>query len=448
MRRAHLLTASALALGLAGCVAYTPAPLRSERFQPAFEARRLDEKPPGAAWSGPELLAAALRRNPQVAEARAKYETARAAARTAKVGPPLTLTLTAEYANQAPRWGHSGSVDIPLDVGARRTARLSTAELQALQAWYDYAEAVWSVRTSLAKAIVGRRAAEVEVGLATEAVAVRRDRLDRLTARVAAGEDDRSLALIAQGELAAAERKLTDARGRYAQSTADLGKALGVGTPEAATVVLDAPAPIPSLAHLAEWQRDALLQRSDVLRALIDYDLAETALRLEVAKQYPEVRLSPGYNYDHGVTKLPFSLSLTLPPTDLNRHAIQQAEAARAAAGRSVETIQAATLAAVDAAAGGLMTADKAVQVGLGRDLPAAQRAADAARRAVAAGAQDRVDELGARAARLDAELTLLDNQRTAQTTAIDLEDALRRPFDPTEAAGLRAALTPPGDPS
>jgi len=440
------LSVLAVALGLSGCVAYAPAPPRPEAFQPTFEARRLDEKPAGATWSGAELLAAALSRNPQIVEARAKYETAAAAARTARVGPPLGLTLTAEYANQAPRWGHSGSVDIPLDVGARRSSRLGAADLQALQAWYDVAEAVWSVRTALAKAVVARRAAEVEVGLATEAATLRQVRLERLDRRVAAGEDDRSLALLAQGDLAAAERRLSDARGRYAQAVADLGKALGIASPSLGAVVLAPPPASPSLAGLEDWRRDALLQRNDVLRALVDYDLAETALRLEVAKQYPEIRLSPGYNYDHGVTKLPFSLSLVLPPADLNRHAIDQAEAARAAAGKSVETLQANALASVDAAIAALTTAEKAVQVGLVRELPAARRSVEAARRGVAAGSADRVDELGARAAALDADLTLLDNQRSAQTAAIDLEDALRRPFDPAEAAVLAAALIRPGD--
>lgn len=443
IRRLTLVTAAA---ALAGCAHYTAAPLRPETFQPAFEARRLDEKAPGETWAEPELLSAALKRNPQVAEARAKYETAVAAARTAKVGPPISLTLTAEYANESPRWGYSGAADIPLDVGGRRTARMTSAELQALQAWYDYAEAVWSVRTALAKAVVARRTAQAEVRLAADAVALRRERQDRLARRVAAGEDDRSLALVAQTELAAAQRRLADARGRLAQASADLGKALGVTTATAETVTLaEAPAS-PALDGLGEWRRDALLQRSDVLRAMVDYDLAETALRLEVAKQYPEVRLAPGYNYDHGVTKLPFGLSLTLPPADLNRHAIAQAETARMAAGRSVETLQANALAAVDAADGAVRTARAAAEAGAGRDVPAARAASDSARRAVAAGAADRVDELGARAAVLDAELTLLDNRRTEAIALADLEDALRRPFDPASAAVLHDALTL-GDP-
>jgi CRISPR system Cascade subunit CasA len=437
--------AAGLAATLAGCVHYAPAPLHPERFPAELDARRLAPRPAGDAWNGADLLTAALERNPQVMEARAKYATALAAARTAKLAPPLTLTLTAEYANETPRWGYGGAADIALDAGVRRSARMSTADLQALQAWYDVAEATWAVRTALAKARIELDASDAETALAVEVAKLRRERLQRLERRVASGEDDRALALSAQAELAASERRVADALGRRALALAALAKALGVGPAAVRDLTLAPVADRPALDGLPTWRRDAALQRTDVLRAVVDYDLAETALTLEVAKQYPEVRLSPGYTYDHGVTKLPFGLSLALPTYDLNRRAIDQAELARAASGRSLELAQANALAAVDTA-GAAVQAARAAEARLSaRDLPAARRAADNTARALAAGAADRVDDLGAHAAVLDAELNLLDAQRAARTAAADLEEALRRPFDAGEAAVLRTALTEPG---
>lgn len=444
MRRAWI--AVGLAATVAGCVHYAPAPPHPERFPAELDARRLAPRPAGEAWNGADLLAAALERNPQVVEARAKYATALAAARTAKLTPPLTLTLTAEYANQSPRWGYGGAADIPLDAGVRRTARMSSADLQALQAWYDVSEATWAVRTALAKARADLATADMETALATEGAKLRRERLQRLESRVASGEDDRALALSAQAELAVAERRVADALGRGSQARADLAKALGVSPTALRDIALAPPAAPPELGGLPAWRRDAALERSDVLRAIVDYDLAETALRLEVAKQYPEVRISPGYTYDHGVTKLPFGLSLVLPTYDLNRRAIDQAELARAAAGRSLELVQANAVSAVDHAAGALSASRASLDRVETRELPAAGRAAVNTARAVEAGAADRVDDLGARAAVIDAELNLLDAQRALRTATADLEDALRRPFDAAEATVLRAALTEPGD--
>jgi CRISPR system Cascade subunit CasA len=74
------------------------------------------------------------------------------------------------------------------------------------------------------------------------------------------------------------------------------------------------------------------------------------------------------------------------------------------------------------------------------RDLPVAQRLAEAAARAARAGEADRVDDLGAQATLIEAELAVLDAHRAAATANVDLEDALRVPFDPAETTLLQDA--------
>ncbi|MFL5296511.1 MAG: TolC family protein [Phenylobacterium sp.] len=430
-----------MALTLAGCAHYAPAPPRPERFPAALDARRLDPKPPGAAWSAADLLAVAIAQNPQIAEARAKYATALAAVKAAKAPPGPSLTLTAEYANEAPHWGYAAAADAPLDYGARRSARIDTARLQALQAWYDLGEAVWSVRTDLEKARGDRAAALDEAALAAEAADLRRQRFERLERRVAAGQDARSMAILAQTDLVNAERRLAAAKGRREAAEAALAKALGVSPAAVRGLTVAPPREPPPLGDLPAWRRDAALSRRDVLRAVADYDIAENALRLAIAQQYPAVSLGPGYNYDHGVTKLPLSVSLALPPWDLNRGAIAQAETARAAAGRSLELAQANALAAVDAAATALATARDDRDRRLGRDLPLAERTATNASRAVRAGESDRTDQLAALAALAEARLAFNDAQHAATGAAADLEDALRRSFDPAETALIEAEM-------
>lgn len=435
------------AAALAGCAHYAPAPRDPAAFVSRYDARRLEERAANEAWSGADLLAAALASNPQVVEARAKHLTALAAIRAARQPPAATLTLTGEYANERPHWGYAGAGEFPLDSGARRSTRVTAAQLQALQAFYDYGEAAWAVRTALEKARIDLAAGEAEIAVADRVRDLRRERWLRLERRVAAGEDDRFLALSAQAELGAAERRALEARGRRAEATTALARALGAPPTAVAGLKLTPPAEPPPLGDLAAWRRDAALSRRDVLRAVVDYDLAENALRAEVARQYPEIRLGPGYNYDHGITKLPFSLILVLPPYDLNRSAIARAEAARLAAGRSLETAQANALSAVDAAAAGLDAARAAAAQAADVALPTARRTAASTARSVQAGEADRVDELGARAAEAQAELDRLDTERAVRARALDLEDALRRSFDPDEAAVLARALNDGGVP-
>jgi CRISPR system Cascade subunit CasA len=433
--------ACGLALALSACATYAPAPPKREAFPAVYDARRLDPKPAGVAWSGVDLLSAALTRNPQIIEARAKYVAALAAARAAKAAQGPSLTLTAEYANEAPHWGYSGSSDIPLDYGARRGTRITTANLQALQAFYDYGETIWSVRTDLEKARIEIVSAISERQAAEQAGQVRRERLDRVDRRIAAGQDARAVGLAALVDVAAIERRGLAAHGRELAGRAALAVALGV-SPGAVRDLAVAPIPRPPTGEdLSAWRRDAALSRRDVLKAVADYDIAESALRLEIANQYPQVSLGPGYNYDHGVTKLPFSLSLALPPWDLNRGAIAKAEADRAAAGRSLEAAQAGALAAVDTASDALATARRDLLKARDGALPVARKIDADLLRSTSAGETDRVDELAARGAMMDATLDALDAEHAQALAQADLEDALRRSFDSAETAVIEKAL-------
>lgn len=434
-------------LSLSACVAYAPAPVRLEAYPDHRAAVRLSAPPDGRAWTGADLLAEALRNNPSVAEAAAKYRTARAAAKVSHVPPPASLTLTAEYAKSEPKqWLYGAASDTPLDIGGRRKERVNAADLAALQALYDYGEAVWTVRTALARARTERLFADEEVARARAVEALRQARADRLDRRVAAGEDDRSLALVARGELETAHRRVTDAQGRRAAADSALAGALGLPVMAVRDLRL-APTAAPSASlDVPAAARTAALTRRDVLRAVVDYDLAESALRLEIAKQYPEVRIGPGYTYDHGVAKLPFNLGLTLPPQDLNRAAIAQAEAKRAEAGRSLEAVQAATLSAIDAADVALASARTASAQVERRDIPNADALAAATARSLAAGAADRVDDLGARALALETRLNLLDARKAQALAGVDLEDALRAPFDPAELTLLETTSRTLGD--
>lgn len=442
-----ILAMAGVGLTLSACVAYAPAPVRLEAYPDQRAAARLSAPADGHAWTGAELLAEALRNNPAVAEAAAKYRTARAAAKTSHVPPSATLTLTAEYAKSEPKqWLYGAGSDIPLDIGGRRKERIGAADLAALQALYDYGEAVWTVRTALARARAERSFADEELAQARAVEALRQARADRLDQRVAAGEDDRALALTARGELETARRRVTDALGRRAAADAALAGALGLPVLAIRDLRLAPAVPPPASLDLPAAARSAALTRRDVLRAVVDYDLAESALRLEIAKQYPEIHVGPGYTYDHGVAKLPFNLALALPPQDLNRAAIAQAETKRTEAGRSLEAVQAAALSAIDTADVGLAVARKAAVLVETRDIPNADALAATTARSLKAGAADRVDELGARALAQEARLALIDARKAQALAGIDLEDALRAPFDPAELTLLETTSRTLGD--
>ena len=130
------------------------------------------------------------------------------------------------------------------------------------------------------------------------------------------------------------------------------------------------------------------------------------------------------------MTKLPFGLSLALPPADLNRSAIAEAEARRAEAGRALEASQATVFAEVDAAAVNLASAGADIERLLAQDTQDAARTLRVTERALELGASDRGELLAARAASLDVDLAIIDAQRRRNTALADLELAARQSQD------------------
>lgn len=450
MRSASALTCLTAYALLAGCVSYQTKPVDLSRTMAERGERRL---PPAAApWSTAALLAQAIAWAPSIRESAANYRSLAAAAKSARVPLPAQLQLAAEYShddNPNKPWLGSGSLNLPLDFGGRRNSRVDTADLAVLQARYDYGEAVWTTRSAIARARIDRLFADRIAPLATRVLALRQDRYDKLRNRVESGEEARPISIAAQTDLAIADRRVRDIAARATQADIALATAMGLDRAAVAELRLEAmqPAvPSPAASDLASLRQQAGAGRRDLLRAIVDYDLAENAVRLEVASQYPALSIQPGYTYERGLVKLPFGLNLALPPFDLNRAAIAAAEAKRAQAGRKLETIQAGILGDVDRTATALKAQDAARSVTETRDLPAAQRLARTATAGVRAGETDRVDEDAAIAASLEAEIALLEATRLEWLALVDLEDALRHPSDVRDGQVLEAAMARLGD--
>jgi CRISPR system Cascade subunit CasA len=408
--------------------------------------------PTTTSWSTAALLSQALDWAPAIRESAANYRSVAAAAKSARVPLPAALQLTAEYShddNPNKPWLGSGALDLPLDFGGRRDARVTGADLAVVQARYDYGEAVWTTRSAIRRAMIDRIFADRLAPLAARSLALRQDRYDKLQTRVRSGEEARPISIQAQLDLANAERRSRDFASRRAQADVALANAIG-GDPQMVQAILVEALPpmlsIPSPADLATWRGQAAAGRRDVLRALVDYDLAENAVRLEIANQYPAIRIQPGYTYERGLVKLPFGVNLQLPPIDFNRAAIRAAEAKRTQAGAKLETLQGTILGDVDRTAASLGGQINAEHVTATRDLPTAQRLAERASASLHAGETDRIDEDAAVATAIETEIALLEASRLAWIALVDLEDALRKPMDPRDGAVLETAMTRLGE--
>lgn len=456
------LTVLLSALSLAACASYTPAPIQLAGMAADAQTRALDieqvrEKvaflAPDADWSGPRLdrlalFASALLNNRDIAAARAGVDSAQAAAKASRVGPAATLTLSAEYARSATEsspWLFGGVIDIPLDLGARRSARVTSFDLAVDIARYDLADGIWSVRMTVRRALADYFIAERQAVAYQRVAQMRARQQAAMENRVNSGEASRAELERVRADGADAVRRAADAANNSRAALQSLATALGVQVDALNDVTLswsdfDKPADDPGLGVTAELRAAATLSRADVLKAVAAYDQAEAELRAEAARQYPTISIAPGYTWERGLVKIPVSVGLVLPPLDLNRGAIATAQAKRTEAGRRLEAVVVGSQAAVDLALAETRAAREALRQVRSVELVAAARLAIQADRELAQGAIDRTDWAAAQAGALLARISELDALARVHAADASLEDALRRPLEGPETLIVDAA--------
>jgi len=447
-------------------VHYVPQPMLPQTVATKFQARSfqdpglrtaLDHALPGRSsswprqsWDRADLLFAMLYFNDAIAQARAAVDAASAARRTARELPNPTVALASEYANQhdgSPLWLWGVATEWLLDFGTRRGARIDIADLAARQAGFDFAELAWRTRETLRRSLSAALLADREVALLESVHADRDSQLAMARRQLELGASARGDLDRLVGDALSDEQKLSDARRRASAARSALASAIGipVHTLDALRLSwpgLEDPPAIPA-DRLQQWRGQALLERADVRSAVIGYSQAEQALRQEVIRQYPDVRVGPGYTWDHGVKRLQLNLSLTLPLLNRNQGAIAEAQARRVEAGANLEATVARAFSEIDAGIRQWQLARAHLVQSRGATLQTAQRMYSQVEAGFAAGANDRTQLVAAHIARTLAQLQVLDAVGTTQDALADLEDSLRRPLEGPELEFNPAALQP-----
>jgi cobalt-zinc-cadmium efflux system outer membrane protein len=191
---------------------------------------------------------------------------------------------------------------------------------------------------------------------------------------------------------------------------------------------MDTP-PSPESLFPAEIQRDAVLNRLDVRRSLAQYAAAETDLQLEIAKQYPDINIGPGYTYEERHSFFTVGLSSAIPLFNRNQGPIAEAEARRKEAAAVFIQTQAQVVAKSERAL--------AVYTAALRELAEAQSLyqlqeiqLQVVQQAIHAGADKRMSLDGVQIQLSVLARARLDALGRAQRALGDLEDAVQRPLE------------------
>jgi outer membrane protein TolC len=337
---------SVLAFTLSGCVSYHEQPLVAEQSATELKGRTLG----GGAWNRAKLSAAALKMQPDIEVARAKLATAQAAVITAGARPNPTLsfdsTNTSRLLAGASPWTNGFILDVPIETAGKRGYRVAQAQALVNAAALNLSTAEITTVARVRKSLIALYVAQQREELLVHQQADQEETVKLFDARIAAGEISRVESLQARLQFNQSRLLTRDAQKQSSEARATLAAALGVSVHALDGVQLSftgldrLPQP-PSESRLREA---TLVQRPDVLAVLAEYAAAEAALRLEIAKQWPDLHLGPGYSYDQGQNKWTIGFSLTLPVFDQNRGPIAEALAKRREAAANFNAIQARAL--------------------------------------------------------------------------------------------------------
>jgi outer membrane protein TolC len=167
---------------------------------------------------------------------------------------------------------------------------------------------------------------------------------------------------------------------------------------------------------------------------LARYDAAEAKLRLEIANQYPDVTLSPGYSFDQGdrLWLLGLSTLLTLLKDHKNEGLIAEARALREVEAAQFEALQARVIGEVEQGKAGYYGAlDELEKV---KQLQASQLIrVQQIQRQFDAGFADRLELATTKLENIISAQNVLDAEYKLGRSALAFEDAMQRPLDNSE---------------
>jgi outer membrane protein TolC len=458
MKRLLLISSAMI---LVGCAHFQPQPIAPEKTAALLEARRLDDAGlkeflgqnlgremlewPVTNWSFKELELVAYYFHPGLEVARAQWLVAQAGLKTAGVRPNPSVSVSPGYDSQIPGnyspWLVPVTLDVQVETAGKRGIRLAEAEKISESARWNYVSAIWQIRAAVRAALLDFNTAFRRVDLLETQFAAQMEIVKLLQGRFDSGAISRPELTTAQIvlnrtqlDLSDAKSKKSDARSRLAQSLGLTGAAL-----DGENFNFDFSPGNASGLSSADARQIALRSRADILAALADYAAAEADLRLQIAKQYPDLHFGPGYAWNSGnAGDNQWSLGLTveLPVLDQNQGPIAEAEARRKLSAAKFVELQSQVIGDIDRAVAGFRVAQDQMQAGKAI-LAAERQQLKSAEAQLEAGVADQIDSLNARMALSSALLAQIDNESKFLAAYGMLEDALQRPAD-SIAAGIR----------
>jgi outer membrane protein TolC len=393
-------------------------------------------------WDFTRLTLAAFYYHPSLDVARAQWTVARAGTQTGAGRPNPVVGIVPGYNfNSAPGvtpWIPGLNYDIPIETAGKRSYRIKRAEALSESARLNIAVTARQVRAHLRASLLEFSAAQRRAALVQNQLEVHQQVAQLLEKRRQAGAVSalevtpaRVSLLKLTSDLAEAKRQASDAHAHIAEA---LGLPLKAIDGLEFTFDLTAAEAGQELTS-SDARTQALHTRSDILASLAEYAASQYALQLEIAKQWPDVHIGTGYQWDQGESKWSPGLTMELPVLNRNQGPIAEAQARREESAARFLALQVRVISEIDRALANIVL----VQSQLTQSEALVQTLRQQAQSMEAVFKAGGADQLEVQSARLEfalGELSTLDAQVKFQQALGQLEEAIQRPLDLPGDAG------------
>ncbi len=309
-------------------------------------------------WGLNEFTYAALYFNPQLDVAKAQLALANTAITTANLRLNPAVNATTARSDRANNdinpWAFGLDVAIPIETNNKRQIRVEEAMQLRDVAHMTVAETGWLLRSQIAKDLIAYHENLAAQQALSHELETHSSIINMLEKRVQLGllastplSDAKLLRQKTQAAANTLAAQLNTIRAALATSIGiDLAQfnAISIKPLLIDTVLNQQSALLNTSEQLKNLQQNALLNRLDIRRSLAKYAAAEARIKLEVAKQTPDIVLTPGYIFEFGdrIWSLGFSSLLNL--LNKNQTLIAEATNLREIEGAQFEVLQSSVI--------------------------------------------------------------------------------------------------------
>lgn len=397
---------------------------------------------PFKSWGIDELTASALYHHSKLDVAKAQLALANAQLETLSQKQNPTLGGSIARSNQANGdirpWAYGLNVEIPIETAGKREIRIEEAQHLQAVASIDVADAAWQLRSQIARDLLRYHENIVRQQLLQQDVSKHAEIISMLQRRVEVGALSNTDVLTSKLLLQAKKDALTAETAKNQELIAVLAADAGLSLdkfnqlpikPLELETSLNKQTELLNANALANLQEKALLNRLDIRRGLEKYAAAEAKIKLEVAKQTPDISITPGFIFDFGdkIWSLGFSSLLNL--LNKNTTLIAEATQLREIEGAQFEALQASIIGDLSVANARWLAAQENLKQA--KQQQAAQQAyMQKLNKQFAAGALDRLELAQAALQNQLADAQVATMQFEVLNTANDMQDLLQMPLE------------------